>query len=256
MPIRLTRSIKVILIVCFVTFIVQQTIDQFFGGDLVGWLGLIPSSFVLGHRFWQIFTYSFLHGDVMHLFLNLMMLAFIGPDLEAAWGQRRFLQYYFFCATAAGMFYLVLQILASGGQGLHTPMIGASGAIYGLLMAYGLIFGERVMLFMMLFPMKAKHFIWVLAGIEFMSSVFSGRGALAGAAHLGGMAAGFCYLWAWATWARMKKRRSEGGGRGGRRRKSSKREHLKLVINNDEGGPGNKPFGDGDDFDNNPKTWH
>ena len=98
------------------------------------------------------------------------MLAFIGWELESVWGTPRFLRFYFFCSVSAGMLYLFLASSSCTGSGLDTPMIGASGAIYGLLVAYGLIFGERVMLFMMLFPMKAKHFVWVLGLIEFMTT--------------------------------------------------------------------------------------
>jgi membrane associated rhomboid family serine protease len=233
------------MIICFVTFLVQQSADQFFGGDLLGWLGLIPSSVVIGHRFWQLVTYSFLHGDVMHLFLNLMMLAFIGGELEALWGTVRFLKFYFFCAVSAALFYLVLQLFISRGAGLNTPMVGASGAIYGLLAAYGVVFGERVLLFMMLFPMKAKHFIWVLAGIEFMSTVFSGRGGLASIAHVGGMAAGLSYLWGRAAWIVWSKRRAATQALSGREKRKKAGDHLRLVIDNEKSDP-----------DDKPKIWH
>jgi membrane associated rhomboid family serine protease len=233
MPIRLTPAVKTLLIACFAFFVIQHTADQFFGMNVLGWFALVPSSFVFEHRYWQLFTYAFLHADVMHLFLNLMMLAFIGGELEAAWGTTRFLRFYFFCSVSAGLLYLVLQLFASQGTGLHIPMVGASGAIYGLLMAYGLIFGERVLLFMMLFPMKAKYFVWILAGIELMSTVFSSHGGLAGAAHLGGMAAGFGYLWGRATFSVWKRRRAEGAStRQQRVKKRRQPKHLKLVINN------------------------
>ncbi len=247
MPIRITPAVKVILIACFVMFIVQQTVDQFMGGDILSWLGLIPSEFVINHRFWQLFTYPFLHGDVMHLFLNLMMLAFIGGELEATWGTPRFLRYFFFCSTFAGLLYLFLQLFVWKGAGLHAPMVGASGAIYGLLMAYGLIFGERTLLFMMLFPMKAKHFVWILAAIEFMSSVFSGRAGLASAAHLGGMVAGFGFLYIRATLIVAKRRRAEAAASPKARKKRKSGGHLKLIIDNDKAGE--------DDVER-PKTWH
>ncbi|HUP56290.1 MAG TPA: rhomboid family intramembrane serine protease [Bdellovibrionota bacterium] len=236
------------MIACFAMFIVQQTGDQFMGTNITGWLGLSPAGFVNRFYFWQLFTYPFLHGDVLHLVLNLMMLAFIGVELESSWGTARFLRYYFFCSSVAGIVYLLLQLLVWGGQ--ETPMVGASGAIYGLLMAYGLLFGERVMLFMMLFPMKAKHFIWILAGIEFMSTVFSGRGGLSSAAHVAGMAAGFVYLWAWASLSVMKKRRA--AVKAGRPVKKSRAkgtaQHLRLVINNEKS--------DDDDDVDSPRTWH
>jgi membrane associated rhomboid family serine protease len=254
MPLRITRAVKILLIACFAAFIVQMTADQFFGAGLLQIFGLIPSGIVIQHRLWQLFTYSFLHADPMHLFLNLMMLAFIGGELESAWGTPRFLRYYFFCTVCAGLLYLLIElILAWRGDGtgavasLHQPMVGASGAIYGLLVAYGMIFGERVLLFMLLFPMKAKHFVWILAAIEFMTTVFSPHGGLASAAHLGGMAAGFCYLWGGAFLIVNRNRRRERAGKARPRKRPS---HLRLVISNP------KDFETDDDADREPPTWH
>jgi membrane associated rhomboid family serine protease len=246
MPIRLTRSVKIIMIACFAAFVVQHTVDRWLDGNLLGWFALIPSGFMLDYRFWQVFTYAFLHADVMHLFLNLMMLAFIGAELESFWGTARFLRYYFFCAVSAGILYLLLQVFVWGG--LNTPMVGASGAIYGLLMAYGLIFGERTLLFMLLFPMKAKHFVWILAGLEFMSTVFSERGGLAASAHLGGMFAGFGYLWVKAIYKVRQRRRKEAPTA----RKKKKSGHLKLIINNEQDMDREMT----EDVDDDPKTWH
>lgn len=241
MPVRLTPAVKAIAIACLAAFFVQQTGDQFFATNLMGWFALIPSGFVLEHRFWQIFTYSFLHGDVMHLVFNLMMLVFIGGELESVWGTTRFVRYYFFCSVSAAILYLGLQFLVDRSGALHMPMVGASGAIYGLLVAYGLAFGERVLLFMMLFPMKAKHFVWILGGIEFMTSIYSGRAGLGSVAHLGGMLAGLAYLWGRAAIVVAQRRKSPGPSS---KRKSS---HLKLVINRK-----GRPSQDSE----KPKTWH
>jgi len=240
MPIRLTRTVKALLIIQFAMFVVQQTADRFFDTNLQGILGLVPAGFLLEHRIWQILTYGFLHAEVMHVALNMMMLAFIGPELEAVWGRARFLKYYFLCQFGAGAAYLLLQLLVRGDGMLHVPMIGSSGAIYGLLVAFGLLFGERVMLFMLLFPMKAKHFVLVLAGIEFFSTVFS-RAGLSGVAHLGGMATGFAYLWGRAAFSIWQRNRAASP----KKPKKRKSSHLKLVINNEE-----------DDQEDEPKTWH
>ena len=256
MSFRLTRGVKALLVVCVGAFLVQQTADQFFGTHLLSWFALVPAGFALHHRLWQLVTYSFLHGDVMHLFLNLLMLVFIGVELESAWGTARFLRYYFFCSVSAGIVYLLLQLFVGKGMGLYVPMLGASGAIYGLLVAYGLIFGERVLLFMLLFPMKAKHFIWILAAVEFFSSIYSGRSGLASFAHLGGMAAGFAYLWVNATFLLMKKRRKdlvlERGKKVSKKRPPAK--HLKLIVNNKEAVRDFDSKGENDQ--DNPPTWH
>jgi membrane associated rhomboid family serine protease len=253
MPVRLTKAVKVILIACVATFVIQQTVDQFLGGNLLGWLGLIPAGFVFDLKLWQLFTYSFLHADVMHLVLNMLMLVFIGSELELAWGSARFVRYYFLCSMSGGILYLLLQTLVWKGTGLQVPMVGSSGGIYGLLMAYGLLFGERVLLFMLLFPMKAKHFVWILAGVEFFSTVFSGRGGLSSAAHLGGMFAGFAYLWIRASLQIARRNRKQ--GKPTRRQKKRESKHLKLVINNAKSLRGGAS--DDDDVnDGGPKTWH
>jgi membrane associated rhomboid family serine protease len=247
MPIRLTPVVKTLLISNLVLFLIQQTADRFLGGNVTGLLGLVPYSFVVEHHFWQLLTYLFLHGDVMHLLLNMLMLAFVGGELESIWGRWRFLRFYLICGMSAGVLYLLLQVFRSE---LTTPMVGASGAIYGLLMAYGLLFGERVLLFMMLFPMKAKHFVWVLMGVEFMSSLFSGRNGLSSAAHLGGMVAGLVYLWTVATWRRMQRSGKGPGLPKWPRQGKTSRKHLKLVVNR----PPN--LDSDDDADPGPKTWH
>lgn len=215
------------------------------GGNLQGVFGLIPAAFVNRGWIWQLFTYPFMHADPLHLFLNLMMFVFIGSDLEHIWGRKKFLIYFFFCSSFAGILYLLLQLWVYGGEGIFTPMVGASGAIYGLLMAYGVLFGERMMLFMMLFPMKAKHFIWILALVEFMTTVFSGRSGLSSAAHIGGMIAGLGFIWterqmrgAGVTWEQLFSRRPV--------KKSTKKSHLKLVSSNKSE----------EDRDSDPKTWH
>lgn len=245
MLIRLTRAVKALIIACFIVFVIQQTADQYFGAHLLSILGLTPVSWISQYRLWQLLTYSFLHADVMHLFFNLMMLAFIGGELEQYWGSSRFLRYYFLCVIGSAIFYLLLGVFIGGG--INAPMIGASGAIYGLLIAYGLIFGERILLFMMLFPMKAKHFVWVLASIEFMSTVFSGRGGLASVAHLGGMASGFSYLWGRSAWVVWRRRREGKQALSQKERRRKAAEHLRLIINNDRADS---------DQDKNPKIWH
>jgi hypothetical protein len=238
MPIRISETLKRLLIVYVVIFIFQQSLTQFLGFPFNAWFGLIPNA-ILGGKIWQIFTYSFLHADVMHLILNLLVLAFVGSDIEALWGRRKMLLYYFYCATMAGLFYLFVQFLISNPLYLSIPMVGASGGIYGLLLAYGILFPDRQMFFMMLFPMKASQFIWVLAGIEFLQAAFSSnQGGLGAIAHLSGMGAGFLFLWLQAKGFQLT--------RGPSPKKKKSASHLRLVK-------GNPPD---DDDRNGPKTWH
>lgn len=245
MPIRLSPTVKILAIACVAIFVLQHALERFAGVPISGIFGLSPYDFLLGHSVWQIFTYPFLHADVLHLFFNLLMVAFIGSDLEMHWGRKKFLALVFSGSTAAGILYLLLQAIVFSSVASRTPLVGISGAVYAMLAAYGIIFGERVMLFMMLFPLKAKQFIWVLAGMELMTSLFSGRGGLSSAAHLAGFAAGWAFVFA--------ERRIAGRGTAspfGQRAKAVKKNkrpsnHLKLVINKDDS-----------DDDSTPKTWH
>jgi membrane associated rhomboid family serine protease len=251
MPIRLSYSVKILIAGLFAVFIVQQTGDQFFGTHLLGLLGLNSVNFFHHKAFWQLFTYSWVHVDVTHLFLNLLMLALIGTELELAWGSFQFLKYYFFCSFASGVVFLLMHRLVLGGSGADSMLIGASGALYGLLTAYGLIFGERVLLFMMLFPMKAKHFVWVLALVQLMTTVYSPGGGWASLAHLAGMAAGLVYLWVRVRLI-LAQKNTPLLSRSKRFLTPRKRAHyLKLVVNKRS---------DLDQLDtsseDHPKTWH
>jgi len=250
MPIRLARSTKFLLIFSFIAFLIQQTGDQFLGTHLMSWFALIPAKVFQDHHYWQVFTYSFMHRDVMHMFFDLLMLAFIGSELEFAWGRTRFLRYLFFCSTASALIYLLLQTFLPPGAAF-VPMLGASGAIYGLLLAYGLIFGERVLLFMLLFPMKAKYFVWILAAVELLTTVYSSGGTWASLAHIGGMVCGLGYLWSLVYWKRIwNAGRSRLSFSSLRRKKKNRSKHLRLVINNDG------EFESGDEKQEKPRTWH
>ena len=245
MAIHLTRGVKFILISCFVVFLIQQTGDQFLGTHLLGALALTSSDILHHSYFWQFVTYSFVHSDVMHLVFNLMMIAFIGGELEVLWGPRRFLQYYFFCTISPALIYFLLSTFSP--YGTHMPMIGSSGAVYGLLLAYGILFGDRVLHFMMLFPMKAKHFVWLLVAIELLTTVYSSGGTWVGLAQLSGMAAGFAFLWVRTQLILAQKGKGQILPFG--RPKKKRSQHLKLVVNHDTSS-------DPRNTDSKPKTWH
>ncbi len=141
---------------------------------------------------WQLVTYNFLHSPVMysHILFNLLMMWMIGGDLERHWGGRKYLTYWLVCGIGAG----VCVTLAGAFRGVTTPTIGASGAIYGLLLAYGTIFAERRLLFMLLFPIKARTMAWILFAIAFLSSLTPQADRVSHVAHLGGMVVGWLYL--------------------------------------------------------------
>ena len=238
MQLRVSQTIKKLLITYVVIFVIQHVVDQFFGGNFRSWFALTPLSTMHG-MVWQIFTYSFLHVDVMHLVLNLMVIAFVGSDIEAVWGIRRFFVFYSFCILVAGVFYTLMQLVMWNPVYLSLPMMGASGGIYGLLLAYGILFPEREMLFMMIFPMKSKQFVALLAGIEFLQALFSGQNGLSAIAHLSGMGAGLFFMWLQARGIKLNFNKSTPAVK-------KRSNHLKLVPN--------KPKDDDDQ--RGPKTWH
>ncbi|NTU96699.1 MAG: rhomboid family intramembrane serine protease [Chlorobiaceae bacterium] len=141
---------------------------------------------------WQLVSYMFLHGSFQHLFFNMFALWMFGAEIENYWGTRQFLTYYFVCGIGAG----IINLLATMGS--PYPTVGASGAIYGVLLAFGMMFPDRYIFFYFLVPIKAKYFVAGYALIEFISGIGSktmGSGnMIAHFAHLGGMLIGFIYI--------------------------------------------------------------
>jgi len=138
---------------------------------------------------WQLVTYMFLHGGFWHILLNMFILWMFGSDLERTWGSREFLKYYFICGVGAGVFNVLFQ------PNSMIPIIGASGAIYGLLVAFALLFPNRLVYIYFLFPIKVKYLVIVLVAIEFFSSLGASHGGgIAHLAHLGGALVGFIYI--------------------------------------------------------------
>lgn len=157
--------------------------------------GLVPAQVVTQFALWQLVTYMFLHDPFGfgHILFNMLALWMFGKDLEEVWGTRRFLKYYFLCGIGAGVCVVVANLIFSDSWNSRT--IGSSGAIYGLLMAFGFLFPERQVLFSFLFPIKAKYFVMIMGGIAFLSSLNAGGGGVVShVAHLGGMIFGYFYL--------------------------------------------------------------
>lgn len=165
---------------------------QLVGPDefLIELFGLIPAR-VNRLELWRLFTYQFLHGGGWHLIINMLMLWMFGSELEQRWGPRYFLKYYFLCAVGGGITYALVRF--------GTPMasVGASGAIYGILMAYGLSFPNRVVLLGFLFPVRVRHVVFFLILVELVQAIEATGTGIAYTAHLGGMAFGYAYLRWW-----------------------------------------------------------
>lgn len=151
-------------------------------------LGLVPLLVWKRLFLWQLVTYMFLHGGFFHILFNLFALWMFGRELESIWGQREFLKFYFLCGIGAG----ILTVLLSWNSSI--PTIGASGAIFGVLLAYGLTFPDRQVYLYFFIPIRAKYLVWIFAGIELFSSFSYTSDGIGHFAHLGGMLFGFLYL--------------------------------------------------------------
>jgi membrane associated rhomboid family serine protease len=179
---------KVLMLICVGLFCVGQLLPPAFEVMLALW----P---LQSGRFWpwQVVTYAFLHGSVLHLFFNMFGLWMFGSEIERLWGPRRYMQFLLASVLTAAAAQLVFTFLNGSGS----PTVGASGALFGLLLAFGMLFPNRVI--MPLFPpipMKAKVFVAVFGGLELVFGLTGGSG-IAHFAHLGGMLGGFLMIRYW-----------------------------------------------------------
>jgi len=170
------------------------------------WLERIFALWPLSGGFlpWQVVSYAFLHGSIGHLFFNMLGLWMFGAELERIWGQKRFLQFYFASVLAAA----ATQLVFAAFVGSPYPTVGASGGLFGLLLAFGMMFPNRTI--MPLFPpipMKAKVFVAIYGGLELLFGVTGTQSGVAHFAHLGGMFGGFLMLRWWRGQAPFGRRR-------------------------------------------------
>lgn len=191
----LTPGIKWILIInaiAFVAYFLTTAIPIRPLQPLFDALSLIPSWVVLG-ALWQPFTYLFLHDPhgFGHILFNSLTLWIFGINLERSWGTKKFLQFYFFCGVGAGLCDVVARFFFGG---VDIPTIGNSGAVYGVLLAFGVLFPDTTVYFWMLFPIPARVFVAIIGGIAFLMTFGAAGSGVSHVAHLGGMVFGWIYL--------------------------------------------------------------
>lgn len=179
---------QALLLINVAAFCLQYFLGNWFTGLLMLWPvggGFMP---------WQVVTYAFLHGSLTHIFFNMLALWMFGSDLERLWGPKRYLQYYMVSVLAAAATQLIVAAVLGSGN----PTLGASGGIFGLLLAFGMMFPNRqVMLLIPPIPMKAKWFVFIYGAIELLWGVAVPDGGVAHFAHLGGMLGGFLMIRYW-----------------------------------------------------------
>jgi membrane associated rhomboid family serine protease len=185
----ITKNLLIINILVYLATVVMELrgVDiAFYGG-----LHYYGSPFF---HLYQFITYQFLHGSFQHLFFNMFALWMFGCVIERVWGPKKFLFYYLVCGIGAGLSQELVQML----MGSYSLTIGASGAVYGILLAFGMTFpNERIFIFPLPVPIKAKWFVCIYAGIELFSALGSAGDGVAHMAHLGGMLFGFLLIRYW-----------------------------------------------------------
>ncbi|MEA1986007.1 MAG: rhomboid family intramembrane serine protease [Candidatus Marinimicrobia bacterium] len=183
---KITKGIRGLIIANAILFVL--TLSPPIRDLLIYYFSVIPRYTWSKLHFWQPFTYMFLHGNFWHIALNMFGLWMFGTELEIMWGKREFLKFFFITGIGAGIISVIINPSST------IPIIGASGAIYGILLAYGMQFPERIVYIYGLFPIKTKYFVIIFGGIEFLASIGPNTDGIAHFAHLSGMIIGFIYL--------------------------------------------------------------
>jgi membrane associated rhomboid family serine protease len=176
-----TRNLLIANVASFV-------LQVLFLNRFLDYVALVPAYALGKGMIWQFITYMFLHGGFFHLFFNMFLLWMFGSEIERYWGSSEFLKYYFVTGIGGG----ILSCVFSPGS--FVPIVGASGAIFGLLLAYGLAFPDRQIYLYFLFPIRAKYLVMILGGIELLAVATPGGDGIARFAHLGGLLFGYIYI--------------------------------------------------------------
>ena len=183
--------LKNLLIANFAVFLLQIA----GGPEFTRLFGLHSPSVIGRLHLWQFATYMFLHGNVFHIAINMFLLFMFGRELEEMWGGKNFLKFYLVCGTGAG----IVTYFFTMGTNILT--IGASGAVFGILVAYAVIFPEReitlFLFFVLPLQLKAKHLVMILGFLEFLHVLAGTEDGIGHYAHLGGAVIGFIYLKVW-----------------------------------------------------------
>lgn len=205
-PSALPPVVLWLLVANGVVFLLQNSFD----GWLTQYFALWPMFTDEVHRFpwgmarvgdfqvWQLLTYGFLHGGFMHLFFNLFALWMFGSQVENLWGQRRFLVYYLACVIGAGLVQLAVTSIGYQHGMDPVPTVGASGGVFGILLAFGMMFPNRIIVLLIPpIPMKAKYFVLIYGAIELWAGFADTASGIAHFAHVGGMLFGFLLIQYW-----------------------------------------------------------
>jgi len=181
-------AVKTLIIICSTAFVLTAFASIAGGGAFFNsTFGLTPAKVTHSGYLWQLVTYIFLHGGFLHILFNMLALWMFGTELERYWGTREFTKFFFICGIGAGL----ITVLVSPNSTI--PIIGASGAIFGILLAYGVLFPNRTIIFV-IFPIPAKWFVVIMGAMNLASLSGGGGGGVAYVTHLAGLLVGLIYL--------------------------------------------------------------
>jgi membrane associated rhomboid family serine protease len=192
-----TPWVKKIVIACVGIYFLQVVLGAVAPGikgvlELYG--GLVPVLVLRYGMVWQLVTYAFLHASVGHVLINMLILWMFGAQQEQDWGSRKFLEFYLFCVVGAALTTIAVAYSPIPGVSPGTSTIGASGGVYGVLAAFGLLYGDReIFMFPLPFMMKAKYMVLIMVLLVVIATFQPGQG-VANFAHLGGLLFGFLYV--------------------------------------------------------------
>jgi membrane associated rhomboid family serine protease len=200
----LTPAVRTLLLVTSGIFVLTYFPARLAGWALpYYWLGLQPYTVTHNFYIWQLATYLFLHAGFFHIIFNMFVLWQFGPDLENLWGSQQFVFFYFFTGVGAGL----IDVLA--GPNSATLTIGCSGALFGIMIAWALLFPDRLIYLYMLIPIKAKWFVLIIGTIEFINELSAPGSGISHVAHLGGLLFGYLYIRGFGLPSRFQNRYDE-----------------------------------------------
>ena len=183
---NISSGVRTLLIINIMVFVIINLLGLKY--EFFSTLGLVPYTFFQELNLWQPITYMFLHGNLIHILFNMLVLWMFGNELEKILGKNKFLELYFFCGIGAGIITLLFNYNS------YTPVVGASGAIYGLFTAYAIIYPNRNVYFYFLFPIKIKYLLFITSLISIISIIYQQDSSISHITHLGGIIISLFYF--------------------------------------------------------------
>ena len=193
----MTPGVKWLMIINGAVFLIQQIAGLIIPNGMEYIFGVSHDGFINNFMIWQPFTYMFLHGGWMHIFFNLLGIWMFAGELELVWGRIKFIRYYMLSGLGAGLFIALMNYIAFINYGSSAVTIGASGALYAVLLAYAILWPDREVMLYFLFPVKIKYLVLGFGLMEFfgtLSSTAGTGGNISHIGHLGGIISGFILI--------------------------------------------------------------